>query len=223
MKTKLSGFLIAQTSNKQYSSNYSHIAKNARSSCLAEAHIPCTRGLWALFLERSDVYELHHLSTLLGPPQWGIKREKKELQIDRPAVTHTGCAWLDTERVTRAALSTYTVRWSKVKRTLHAMQQKNKVETFEGRARAHRAPPPVGSAHVRRGPYLYMYKTNTVECCCEEVQSYDGYSCSSQFSFCFSFCIYKARCVRIEDTHTNLPAPAPARWIWFDCITSLEN
>ena len=32
MKTKLLGFLIAQTSNKQYSSNYSHIAKNARSS-----------------------------------------------------------------------------------------------------------------------------------------------------------------------------------------------
>ena len=38
MKTKLLGFIIAQTSNKQYSSNYSHIAKNARSLRLAEAH-----------------------------------------------------------------------------------------------------------------------------------------------------------------------------------------
>ena len=61
--------------------------------------------------------------------------------------------------------------------------------------------------------------------CCEEVQLYDGYSCSSQFSFCFPFCIYKAR----RHTHWRYaykPTPrarAPPRWIWFDCKTSLKT
>ena len=72
--------------------------------------IPCTRGLWALFLERSDVYELHHRTSivLLGPPQWGIKREKKSFRSIDPLsrIPRTACTWFDTERDTRAALST---------------------------------------------------------------------------------------------------------------------
>ena len=36
--------------------------------------------------------------------------------------------------------------------------------------------------------------------------------------------ITKQGAIRIEDTHTNLPARAPARWIlWFDCKTSLKT
>ena len=62
---------------------------------------------------------------------------------------------------------------------------------------------------LRRGPYLYMYKTSTffshLLLLVMLLRRNDGYSCSSQFSFCFSFCqSTKQGAIRIEDTHTNL-------------------
>ena len=121
--------------------------------------IPCTRGLWALFLERSDVYELHHRTSivLLGPPhaQWGIKRKKRPsafrsidplsripraLDLTRPGARYTRCAQYSALIESQACTACMPCS-KKTRLKLLTMQQKNKVETFEGRARAHRAPP----------------------------------------------------------------------------------
>ena len=61
---------------------------------------------------------------------------------------------------------------------------------------------------LRRGPYLYMYKTSAffahLLLLVMLLRRNDGYSCSSQFSFCFSFCqSTKQGAIRIEDTHIN--------------------
>ena len=98
-------------------------------ACLAEAH-PMHTWPVSTFLERSDVCELHP-RTSTGPAS--VENEKKRAS-DR----------LDTERVTRAVLSTYSALIEKSSvHCMHAMQQKLKtrLKLLRG-GRAPTAPPP---------------------------------------------------------------------------------
>ena len=69
---------------------------------------------------------------------------------------------------------------------------------------------------LRRGPYLYMYKTSTffahLLLLVMLLRRNDGYSCLSQFSFCFSFCQSKAPYALRIHIQT-----------WFDCKTNLKT